>query len=68
LTPASDDLRDLPYNLLMMMDWDSQINVEYSGSAYCALYIYIYCFKGPKQTERIEMNSEQEHDSHDEIK
>jgi hypothetical protein len=33
----SDDLQVVPYNLQMMMDWDSHINVEYSGSAYCAL-------------------------------
>jgi hypothetical protein len=64
----SNDLRAVPYNLQMMMDWDSHIIVEYSGSAFCALYLYKYCFKGPKQRERIEMNSEQQHDSHDEIK
>jgi hypothetical protein len=34
------DLLIVPYNLQMMMDWDSHINVEYSGSAYCALYLY----------------------------
>jgi hypothetical protein len=30
-------LKIVPYNLHMIMDWDSHINVEYSGSAYCAL-------------------------------
>ncbi len=63
----SDDLRVVPYNLQMMMDWYSHINIEYNGSAYCALYLYKYCFKGPKQRECIEMNSEQEHDSHNKI-
>jgi hypothetical protein len=52
----------------MMMDWDSHINVEYSGSGHCVQYLYKYLFKGPAQRERIEMYSEQEHDSHDEIK
>jgi hypothetical protein len=52
----------------MMMDWDSHINVEYSGSGHCAQYFYKYLFKGPAQRERIEMYSEQERDSHDEIK
>jgi hypothetical protein len=33
-----DDLRVVPYNLQMMMDWDSHINVEYSGSRYCVQY------------------------------
>ncbi len=63
-----DDLRVVPYNLQMMMDWDSHINVEYSGSEHCVQYLHKYLFKGPSRRERIEMYSEQEHDSHDEIK
>jgi hypothetical protein len=51
-----------------MMDWDSHINVKYSGSGHCVQYLYKYLFKGPAQRERIEKYSEQEHDSHDEIK
>jgi hypothetical protein len=31
-------------------------------------YLYKYLFKGPARRERIEMYSEQEHDSHYEIK
>jgi hypothetical protein len=31
-------------------------------------YLYKYLFKGPAQKERIKMYSEQERDSHDEIK
>jgi hypothetical protein len=42
--------------------------VEYSGSAYCALYLYKYCYKGSARKERIDLGSEQEHDSLDEIK
>jgi hypothetical protein len=60
-----DDLRVIPYNLQMMMDWDSHINVEYSGSGHCVQYLYKYLFKGPAQKERIEMYSEQERDSHE---
>jgi hypothetical protein len=63
-----DDLRVVPYNLQMMMDWDSHINVEYSISGHCVQYLYKYLFKGPAQKERIEMYSEQERDSHYEIK
>ena len=33
------DLRIVPYNLPMMMDWGSHINVEYSGSSLSAVYI-----------------------------
>ncbi len=58
----------VPYNQQMMMDWDSHINVEYSGSAYCALYLYKYCYKGAARKERIDLSPEQEHDSQDEIK
>ncbi len=56
----------VPCNLQMMMDWDSHINVEYSGSAYCALYVYIYFYKGSARRERIDLSPEQEHDSQDE--
>jgi hypothetical protein len=62
------DLKIVRYNLQMIMDLDSHINVEYSGSAYCALYLYKYCYKGAARKERIDMGSEQEHDSLDEIK
>ncbi len=50
------------------MDWDSHINVEYSGSGRCVQYLYKYCYKGPTRRERIEMNSEEDRDSEDEIK
>jgi hypothetical protein len=66
--PHVDDLRVVPYNLQMMMDWDSHINVKYSGSGHCVQYLYKYCFKGPTQREQIEMNLEQMQDSEDEIK
>jgi len=62
------DLKIVPYNLQMIMDWDSHINVEYSGSAYCALYLYKYCYKGAARKERIDLSYEQEQDSQDEIK
>jgi hypothetical protein len=42
--------------------------MEYSGSAYCTLYLYKYCYKGAARNERIDLGSEQEHDSLDEIK
>jgi hypothetical protein len=50
-----------------MMDWDSHINVEYSGSAYCALYLYKYYYKCAARKERIDLSFEEEHDSLDEI-
>jgi len=52
----------------MIMYWDSHINVEYSGSAYCDLYLYKYCYKGAARKECIDLRPNQEHDSLDEIK
>jgi len=62
------DLTIVPYNLQMIMDWDSHLNIEYSGSAYCALYMYKTCYKGAAKKERVDLGSEKEHDSLDEIK
>ncbi len=53
------DLKIVPYNLQMIMDWDSHINVEYSGSAYCDLYLYKYCYKGASRKERIDLSPDQ---------
>ncbi len=63
-----DDLRIVPCNLQMMMDWDSHIKVEYSGSGHCVQYINKYCYKGPTQREQIKMDLKQMYDSDDEIK
>jgi hypothetical protein len=49
-------------------DEDSHLNVEYLGSNYCALYLYKYCYKGAARKECIDLGSEQECDSLDEIK
>ncbi len=43
------------------------MNMEYSGSAYCALYLYKYCYKGAARKEHIDLGSEQEPNSLDEI-
>ncbi len=42
--------------------------MEYSGSAYCALYLYKYCYKGAARKEHTDLGSEQELDSLDENK
>ncbi len=62
------NLKIIPYNLHIIMDWNSHINMEYSESAYCALYLYKYCCKGAARKEHIHLGSEQEHNSLDEIK
>ena len=65
---AAQDLLVVPYNLAMLIVWGSHINVEYSGLAFSALYVYKYCYKGASKKEHIELNSEQDHDLEDEIK
>ena len=47
------DLKIVPYNLQMILDWGSHLNIEYSGSAYCALYMYKYCYKGAAKKECV---------------
>ncbi len=62
------DLKIVPYNLQMRMDWNSHL-VEYSGSVYCALYMYkyCYCYKGAARKEHIDLGLEKEQDSLDKI-
>ena len=62
------DLKIVLYNIAMMIDWDSHLNVEYSGSVHCALYLYKYCYKNASKREQIAFKSEKEHDSLDEMK
>ncbi len=42
--------------------------MEYSGSAYCALYLYKYCYKGASKREKIAFKLKKERDFLDEIK
>ncbi len=49
----------------MIMDWDSHLNIECSGSVYCALYMYKYCYKGAARKERVDLGLEKERDSLD---
>ena len=64
----NEDLKIVAYNLRMMLDMDTHINVEFSGSAYAALYLYKYLYKGQFNKECIELTPEQHLDAHDEIK
>ena len=49
INPA--DLRVVPHNRKMLLDWDGHINVEYAGSSLSVLYIYSYLFKGAKKAK-----------------
>ena len=43
------DLRVVPHNKKILIDWNGHCNVEYAGSAKGVLYIYGYLFKGQKK-------------------
>ena len=43
-----EDLKVVPHNVNILLDWNGHANVEYSGS-YCEIYLYKYLFKGRKK-------------------
>jgi hypothetical protein len=44
-----DDLKVVPLNREILVDWDGHINVEYVRNSYTVLYIYKYLVKGNKK-------------------
>ena len=44
-----EDLKVVPHNVNILLDWNGHANVEYSGSSYCVIYLYKYLFKGRKK-------------------
>lgn len=45
-----EDLKVVPHNKSILLDWGGHSNVEYSGGARCILYLYKYLFKGSKKS------------------
>ena len=43
---TENDLRVVPHNKEMLLDWDGHINVEFCGKVYAVMYLYNYLFKG----------------------
>jgi len=35
-----EDLKIVPHNRLLLLDWESHCNVEFCGSTHCILYLY----------------------------
>jgi len=58
-----NDLRIVPYNIEIVLDWDGHANACYAASAHCLFYLFGYLFKGQKKVaqrlERIENNNQQ---------
>ena len=50
---TTNDLNVVSHNVYMLLDWQGHINVEYSGSTYCVIYLYKYLFKGRKKVTAV---------------
>ena len=44
------DLKVVPHNKTILLDWGGHANVEYAGGSKCILYLYKYLFKGSKKS------------------
>ena len=49
--PNRADLKVVPHNREVLLDWDGHINVEYAGTSYTVLYLYKYLFKGNRKVK-----------------
>jgi hypothetical protein len=49
--PTEQDIRVVPHNRELLLDWNGHINVEYCGKTYTVLYLYKYLYKGNKKTQ-----------------
>lgn len=62
------DLRVVPHNRELLIDWNGHINVEYAGTTYTVLYLYKYLFKGNKKEKaKIESLNLTEEEKSDDI-
>ena len=48
---TEEDCLVVPHNTLILEDVDAHVNVEYTGSTYCVIYLYKYLFKGRKKVK-----------------
>jgi len=64
--PHREDLKVVPHNREVLLDWDGHINVEYAGTSYTVLYLYKYLFKGNKKLKAFlqELDESQKKDEH----
>ena len=62
------DLKVVPHNRELLLDWNGHINVEYAGTTNTVLYLYKYLFKGNKKEKaRIQALKITEEEQKDEI-
>jgi hypothetical protein len=65
---SKQDLRVVPHNDIMCLDWCGHLNVEYSGTVERVLYLYKYLYKGVKKQNVTVSSHDPEENSEDEIK
>jgi len=61
-----EDLKVVPYNNEILLDWSGHANVEWCGSTYTCVYLYKYLFKGSKK-EKFRLKNADDIDDRDEI-
>ena len=61
------DLKVVPHNKEILLDWDGHINIEYAGTSYTVLYLYKYLFKGNKKVKASFQDQEGESKKEDEF-
>ena len=47
--PCATDLRVVPHNREILLDWQGHANVEFCADSYAVLYLYKYLFKGNRK-------------------
>lgn len=61
-----NDLKIVPYNKKMLLDWNGHLNVEFCASNFAVLYLYKYLFKGVKKV-RVDFDNTSDLNEKDEI-
>ena len=49
---TEEDCKVVSHNVLILEDLNAHVNVEYTGSTYCVIYLYKYLFKGRKKVSK----------------
>ena len=53
---TEEDCKVVSHNVLILEDLNAHVNVEYTGSTYCVIYLYKYLFKGRKKVSENLIN------------
>jgi hypothetical protein len=65
---TEEDLRVVPHNRELLLDWERHINVKYAGTSISVLYLYKYLVKGNRKIKAIFQDITENISKNDEIK